>query len=125
MIYSSGWLPGRAGAGDVCAQPRHVGGESLARTWFAGGASHFAFVTPFAKFDVLVEAFFWERGAVRPVVQTIVHAGDEFFVLSFKVSVLCSIQALVFFMPRPSWSRTMLLGRLELFTLIAVFSPGF
>jgi hypothetical protein len=84
----------------------------LARAWFAGGAPHFGFATPFAKFNTLVEAIFWERCTVRPVVQTIVRTvvqtGDEFFVLSFNVSVLYSIQAVVFFMSRPSWSRTML-----------------
>ncbi len=101
IICSSGWLPRGAGAGGVCAQPRHVGGESWARTWFAGGAPHFGFATPFGKFDRLVEAIFWERCTVRPVVQTIVrtvvHIDDEFFVLSFNVSVLYSILAFVFF----------------------------
>jgi hypothetical protein len=46
---------------------------------------------------------------VRPGGQTIVRTSDEFFVLSFDVSVLCLILAFVFFMARQSWSRTMLL----------------
>jgi hypothetical protein len=52
---------------------------------------------------------FLGRSTVRPSGQTFVHTSDEFFVLSFNVSVLYSIQAVVFFMARQSWSRTMLL----------------
>ena len=144
IVYSSGWLPGSAGAGGVCARSRHVGGESWAWRWFAGGLLHFVFATPFAQLDTLVTAIFW--GAVRFV---LVDKHSYIQVMSFSFSLLmcrCCIRfRQSYFLWRgnhgrarcccssalpnsfQSWlcSGAMLLGHLGLFTPIAVFSPGF